>query len=61
VRLDCVSALVEAANEDRSSYGLTQVPTTTSEMTAHAMDLLGRYEADEVVPFMQIDRALPGT
>lgn len=57
MRLDCVGALVEAANEDRSSYALTQVPTSELEMTAHVEDLLKQWEADEVIPFVQIDLA----
>ena len=55
--IDCVDALVEAANEDRSSYGFTQVPASREEMAVHVEELLQQWRSDQVVPFVQIDLA----
>jgi N-acetyltransferase len=54
--LSHVGDLVEAANEDRSSYHFTVVPETTEEMTRYVEDLLALWNAGEVVPFVQIER-----
>jgi len=53
--LNHVDALVEAANEDRSTYGYTKVPSSREEMAAYALDLLSQHESDLTVPFVQID------
>lgn len=53
--IDHVDALVEAANEDRSTYNYTQVPSSREEMTAYALDLLEQHENDLTIPFVQIE------
>jgi N-acetyltransferase len=51
---EAVSALVEAANEDRRSYGFTRVPSTREHMTAHVEELLQLWSIGEAVPFVQV-------
>jgi RimJ/RimL family protein N-acetyltransferase len=53
--LDHVDALYEAANEDRSAYFFTSVPSTRYEMAASVEGLVRSWQAGEVVPFVQID------
>jgi len=55
--LDHVDALVEAANEDRSAYGFTQVPSSREEMAAYVVNLLEQHHNDLTIPFVQIDVA----
>jgi RimJ/RimL family protein N-acetyltransferase len=50
-----VDALVEAANEDRSTYGFTLVPRTRDEMSSYVETLLAQFSVDETIPFVQID------
>ncbi len=54
LRADHVPGLVEAAAEDRSTYGWTTVPAGTQGMQAHVDELLAAAEAGEVVPFTQV-------
>jgi RimJ/RimL family protein N-acetyltransferase len=53
--LEHVDALYDAANEDRSAYYFTSVPSSRDGMTSSVTDLLRAWEAGEVVPFVQID------
>jgi RimJ/RimL family protein N-acetyltransferase len=53
--LDYVDALVEAAAEDRSTYGFTFVPHVKEDATTYVEHLLIDYENNESVPFVQID------
>jgi RimJ/RimL family protein N-acetyltransferase len=53
------SALVDAANRDRSSYAHTPVPSTVEAMHAYIDWLLADAERDTVVPFAQV-RAVDG-
>jgi len=53
--LDHVDALVEAANEDRSTYGYTEVPTSREQMTAYVLGLLEQHQNDLMMPFVQIE------
>jgi N-acetyltransferase len=55
LRLEHVDALFEAANEDRSAYYFTSVPSSHEEVTSNVNDLLLAGQAGEVVPFVQID------
>lgn len=55
--LDHVSALVRAAEADRSSFGFTLVPADESAMSSYAAGLLADAAADTVVPFVQCDAA----
>jgi RimJ/RimL family protein N-acetyltransferase len=55
LRLEHVDALFEAANEDRSAYYFTSVPSSLEEVTSNVNDLLLAGQAGEVVPFVQID------
>lgn len=50
-----VDELVEAANEDRSSYHYTVVPESREQMTRYVEDLLALWSAGDVVPFAQVD------
>ena len=50
-----VDALFDAANEDRSAYCFTSVPSSRAEMTSSVEGLLRAWQAGEVVPFAQID------
>lgn len=52
--LDSVSALVEAANEDRRTYGFTRVPSTQAAMTEYVEELLHLWSLGEAVPFVQV-------
>jgi RimJ/RimL family protein N-acetyltransferase len=53
--LDHVDPLVQAAAEDRSTYGFTVVPQGRDGVTTHVESLLGDHEAGLVVPFAQVD------
>jgi RimJ/RimL family protein N-acetyltransferase len=53
--LEHIDALVAAANEDRSAYNFTMVPSTRDEMTVFVEGLLRAREAGEVVPFVQVE------
>lgn len=48
-------ALLEAAGEERASFGYTFVPASPAEMEAHIAELLAGWEAGTDVPFAQID------
>jgi N-acetyltransferase len=52
-----VDGLLEAASEDRATYGLTGVPATRDAMDDYVSDLLAMWKAGEVVPFAQVDVA----
>jgi RimJ/RimL family protein N-acetyltransferase len=52
-----VDGLFEAASEDRSTYGFTNVPQSRDAMDDYVSDLLRMWEAGEVVPFAQIEVA----
>jgi RimJ/RimL family protein N-acetyltransferase len=53
--IDHVDALVEAANEDRSTYFFTKVPESHDDTVSYVTGLLSLFEADETIPFVQID------
>jgi RimJ/RimL family protein N-acetyltransferase len=53
LRPEHVDALVAAANEDRSTYTWTAVPSTVEAMSAYVATLLADQEQGEVVPFVQ--------
>jgi len=53
--LEHVDALAAAANEDRSEYYFTSVPSSRDEITSYVEGLLRSWQAGEVVPFVQID------
>ena len=53
--LSHVDALVEAANEDRSTYGFTEVPKSRAEMHEYVVNLLEQYQHGLTIPFAQID------
>ncbi len=55
--LDDVRGLVDAANEDRSTYGFTEVPTDRTAMAAHVEQLLERRATGSAVPFVTRDAA----
>ena len=50
-----VDGLVEAANEDRSTYGFTTVPHARAAMRAYVEELLAQARDGETVPFVQVD------
>ncbi|HVA52157.1 MAG TPA: GNAT family protein [Acidimicrobiales bacterium] len=51
---DHVEGLLVASNEDRSTYLYTKIPRTREEMAYYVSDLLGEWELDEAIPFVQI-------
>jgi RimJ/RimL family protein N-acetyltransferase len=53
--LEHVDDLFVAANEDRSSYAFTLVPSTHDDVALYVEDLLRSWQAGEMVPFAQID------
>jgi N-acetyltransferase len=53
--LEHVDALYDAANEDRSAYYFTSVPSSRDDMISSVEGLLRAWESGEVVPFVQID------
>jgi N-acetyltransferase len=50
-----VDGLIEAASEDRSTYGFTTIPQSRDAMDDYVGDVLRMWEAGEVVPFTQFD------
>ena len=54
LRLAHLDALVEAANEDRSTYAYTVVPASRDAMVRYVEDLLVRAERAECVAFVQV-------
>lgn len=50
-----VSGLLRAANEDRSSYGLTSVPESAEAMTTYVEELRCEHDGGECTPFAQVD------
>ena len=52
-----VEGLLEAANEDRSTYLYTKIPQSNDAMASYVADLLDQWELDEAIPFVQIDAA----
>lgn len=63
LRLDDAAALLDAANRDRSTYGLTMVPGSAEGMHRYIETLLDAQHNGSVVPFVQIrlsDDALLG-
>ena len=52
---DHVAALVDAASEDRATYGLTTVPADHAEMVDYVDQLLADHAAAKVLPFVQLD------
>ena len=46
-------ALVEAASQDRSTFGFTAVPDGIEEMLNYVRNLLGSHKAGQDVPFVQ--------
>ena len=55
--LDHVEALVEAANDDRSTYGYTEVPSSREEMANYVANLLEQHQNDLTIPFVQVELA----
>jgi N-acetyltransferase len=55
--LDHADGLLRAANEDRSTYGMTSVPDDREGTEGFINDMLRMWEAGEVLPFAQIDVA----
>jgi RimJ/RimL family protein N-acetyltransferase len=60
VRLEALSyehadALFLAANEDRSAYYYTSVPSSRDDVASYVEGLLRSWRNGEVVPFVQID------
>jgi RimJ/RimL family protein N-acetyltransferase len=53
--LEHADGLLEAANEDRSTYGMTSVPDDRDGTEGFISDMLRMWEAGEVIPFAQID------
>jgi RimJ/RimL family protein N-acetyltransferase len=51
---DHVKGLLKAANEDRSTFLYTQIPHSSDDMAAYVTDLLGQWELDEAIPFVQV-------
>jgi RimJ/RimL family protein N-acetyltransferase len=51
--IDHVPALVEAASQDRSTFGFTAVPDGIEEMLNYVQNLLGSHTAGRDVPFVQ--------
>jgi RimJ/RimL family protein N-acetyltransferase len=49
-----VDALALAAEENRSTFGFTSVPSTRSELASQVASLLAARDAGEAVPFAQI-------
>jgi N-acetyltransferase len=52
-----VDALVEAANEDRASYGYTAVLASHDDAVSYVEWMASMWESGEVVPFVQVDVA----
>lgn len=50
-----VDALVDAADEDRCSYGFSAVPYGHDAMSAYIEELLREFDAGLTVPFVQVD------
>jgi N-acetyltransferase len=57
LRASDASGLLDAANEDRSSYGFTHVPSTLDDMTRAIEVLLAEQAGGLSVPFTTRDRA----
>lgn len=55
IRLHHVDGLVAAAQEDRSTYGLTLVPDGVDAMTSYVANLVAMRERGEDVPFATCD------
>lgn len=51
--IDHVPDLVEAASQDRSTFGFTAVPDGVEEMLNYVRNLLGSHKAGQDVPFVQ--------
>jgi N-acetyltransferase len=51
---DQVEGLLEAANEDRSTYLYSKIPQTRDDMATYVTDLLEQWERDEAIPFTQV-------
>ena len=51
--IDHVPDLVEAASQDRSTFGFTAVPDGVEEMLNYVQNLLGSHKAGQDVPFVQ--------
>ena len=50
-----VDALMEAANEDRATYGYTQVLQSRKDAVSYVESMTSMWESGEAVPFAQID------
>ncbi len=50
-----VDALVEAANEDRATYGYTVVLQSRKDAVSYVESMTSMWESGEAVPFAQID------
>ena len=50
-----VNALVDAANEDRSTYTFTRVPRDRTDTEEYVTGLLEQWRAGDVVPFVQVE------
>ncbi len=50
-----VDALVEAANEDRATYGYTVVLQSRKDAVSYVESMMSMWESGEAVPFAQID------
>ena len=51
--IDHVPDLVEAASQDRSTFGFTAVPDGIEEMLTYVQNLLGNHKVGQDVPFVQ--------
>ena len=51
--IDHVPDLVEAASQDRSTFGFTAVPDGIEEMLNYVQNLLGSHKVGQDVPFVQ--------
>jgi RimJ/RimL family protein N-acetyltransferase len=49
-----IEGLLEAANEDRSTYLYTKIPQSHEEMTSYVADLLRDWECGEAIPFVHV-------
>ena len=55
--LEHVDGLLDAANEDRTTYSLTSVPDDRDGTEGFVNDMLRMWENGEVIPFAQVDVA----
>ncbi len=51
-----VASLVQAANENRSTYGFTTVPESAEDMASFVERLISKRSAGDEIPFVQVRR-----